>query len=66
MGSSGVRTVTQAVTLWPVASLRRQGGERKGAPATQRDVCPALAKRARRAEPGPQHGLASRQRDRLH
>jgi hypothetical protein len=27
----------------PVASLRRRGGERKGAPATQQDICPALS-----------------------
>jgi hypothetical protein len=26
----------------PVASLRKRGGERKGAPATHQDICPAL------------------------
>src|SRR5947208_4400781 len=56
----------------PVASLRILGGERKGAPAAQPDVCPTLpdlhqlAKGARRAKPDPQHGLASMQRDLLH
>lgn len=124
--------MTQAVALRAGASLRRRGGERKGAPATQPDGCPALsdlhhlrrqlvagqgltwhhqpagsdrahflpapqprasrghvgershaatspgrgeslcnrpgsrlAKRARRAVPDPQHGLASTQRDLL-
>ena len=27
----------------PVASLRRRGGECKGAPATKQDICPALS-----------------------
>src|SRR5215470_5429183 len=47
LGSGGVTTVTRTgepspVRRGPVASSRRRGGGRKGAPAAQPDVCPAL------------------------
>src|SRR6185437_13708561 len=50
----------------PAASLRLEEGRRKGAPVvSQYQPGSRLAKRARRAIPDSQHGLASTQRYRL-
>jgi len=47
----------------PVASSRRRGGEREGAPATQPEVCPAASDATRSTGRDPGSAQAASQRE---